>query len=1313
MTTNNASKKILAKFVAVVAVIAIVLCVAPVSGLSDILVNASAEAPVYDSSLGSYTTTTDSNGNTVLTAVPYENAGFRGWFLKDGTEVSYNAAYTLPSGASASDYVPVFYNFNLVKKGGFEEYTNNKSLKTGVPEDEIWEGITDGEALGTGSDWTSLTVTNNRARTGSNSLRIGANCNTAYKDFYNLDPYTQYTVKFYFNLDPNETADQTSKGYATTRYLGMASVIGENMETTYRGNTEETAEYLACKKFDTTTGASSSTNDWKEVSITFFTEESTSARLVLFYRCYYEDGKKTPCDNSFLYLDDVSLVKDVMATPTYFNENFATTVKSWKESDEGASVQRLSAELEGGRLKVTPILTYGSMHSPAIQLKKGAKYNISFDMDWSQVTDRYFPSVVDNKLVTDESLITEDNPNGYVWHVHDATTGALGENWMNFTLSTTKGATSPYYATTADKADTNVVWTITDANGVAFNSTFGKGATTTGFGRYSSLKDLDSTQTLKVNLSFTAHKTATTYFTARLNGLGTYYLDNFVITEDASTIDYAAIAENAVKSMGTAIRTVGKQGMRYKTQLDKNLLTFNYGFRLTEYGTAAIKTEYLGDNELVLDGMYDYGENTYGVKVGKAYSFNEKTDLVYAEDQDTIDFTGVLMNIPQKNWNSDYTARAYVKYVDTNGNESTVYVDPSDIAVYPISKAAYSARDEDGEFTESDDVREYLYENIISKYTDKVVKISNNSTPISSNFQGIRSTIYHATTFFPDSHGRTYTEAQAAVEMDRLVDTKVDNVRTRFASQWMWTSSGWNWESAKMTAYYKWAKMLQDRDISITLQAGWHLHDFMYYYDKWVATDKINYKEASAQGHSSIPEVNHMHGYTDANVKTEDLYGEDSRAAEITAAGKAVGLSLTDEEYAHYSVVAARYAEWVKQGLNAFKAHGVYNVEYVLPFTETGYAFTNPNTGEADPIYSYDEWMLMVISLNDLLEQNNMRSDYKFIGPAQSIYAYQNRLSFIEYMYSLPGLQPGADYEDLLDINAMHQYTSPHTRQGYPATVYGPYGSYALAEDNFTYYDDVLKTTGVRDMEFWCDEYFAHASDARWWHNVGMQMTQFAAGLTAGMNNGVNRFLTWQMFDCLWDSTATHGAAIHDNSGEFSGGVHAVGTCPSLVHVDGKTCPKGESCPCTKNYNISSYVPRTTYYGINLIGRFMNNNNADVFATQVIDEATEDNGGVYVSAIKNDDGKTVIMVVNTMPVTSSVDVELEKSDMISLTRYTYDPNEIVPTAEATPIPADKSITLNGKTNFYDVIPAQSFVIYVESGTLIGDDVDMPLEDMLD
>lgn len=33
-----------------------------------------------------------------------------------------------------------------------------------------------------------------------------------------------------------------------------------------------------------------------------------------------------------------------------------------------------------------------------------------------------------------------------------------------------------------------------------------------------------------------------------------------------------------------------------------------------------------------------------------------------------------------------------------------------------------------------------------------------------------------------------------------------------------------------------------------------------------------------------------------------------------------------------------------------------------------------------------------------------------------------------------------------------------------------PYASYSLAEENFAYYNDVLDNSGVRDMEFWCDE---------------------------------------------------------------------------------------------------------------------------------------------------------------------------------------------------------------------------------------------------
>lgn len=1280
MSTVKSSKNILVKLVAVVVTIVLVFGLAPVLDVADISLNVSAaEVPVYDSTLGSYTTSTDANGNTVLTAVPNGACGFRGWFKKDGTEVSYNASYTLPSGETALDYVPVFYNFNLVKKGSFEEYTVGTNMKKDLPENEIWEGICEAELTGGAvSDWTQAVISSDRARTGKNSLRVASTSTklgTTYHDFFDLEPYTQYTLKFWYNLDPTSTIP--------TKYLSHVAVIGENMQTTVLGNSEDSAQYLAHKSYDETTGACSSASDWKEVEITFFTEENTKVRLVFMYVSKNSKGNYRAAP---LYLDDVSLVKNIMGGPTYFNEDFSTTTKNWTISNE--KYAQIDWDSTNERLKVEAKLTFAHAQSPALHLKKGAKYNLSFDLDLSGVIDKYVPKVSNGALVTDPSNVTEDNPNGYEW--------LTSENWINFILSTSKGSiTQPYIP----NRDSSVAWTITDINGISVKITHNGKTTSTGFWRYSdSFSNLDFSNPLKVNLSFTAPKTATTYFATRLNGLGTYYIDNFVITEDTKNIDYVDIIanNNAVKSKGTSIRTSGKQGMRYKTCIDKKLLTTDmpYGIRVTEYGTVAIKTDYLGESDLVLDGEYSYNGDTYNAKVGVAYSFNNKTNFVFEEDATSIDYTGVLMNISKANWTSDYTARAYLKYIDQNGETGTMYIEPSNMAVYPISKAAYSARNSKGEFSESEEVRTYLYEKILNNFTDKIINVSNDSFPIYNNFQGIRSTVYHGTIFFQDSHNRTYTDEQAATEMDRLVDTKVDNVRTRFASQWMWTDNGWNWDSDKMNAFYKWADMLQDRNISITLQAGWHLHDFMYFYDKWVATNKMNYEyDNPTTGHSSISEVNYLHGYNDAaTAKVTSKYGEDANAAAITAAGKAIGLELTDEEYAHYSVAAARYGEWIKQALNALKAHGINNIEYLIPFTETGYEYIDPNTKTPIENYSYDEWTLMVIALNNALEKQGIRNNYKFIGPAQSLYKNANRLPFVEYLYNKI---KGTDYEDLLDINAMHQYTQPNTKAGYEATVFEPYASYSLAEENFKYYNDVLTKVGVRNQEFWCDEYFAHAPDAKWWNNIGMQMTQFAAGMTAGINNGVNRFLTWQMFDCLWDSDVAHGTGIHDNSDEFSGGIHAVGTCPALVHVDGKNCPNGEKCNCTKNYNISSYVPRVTYYGINLIGKYMNNENADVFETEVIGKEVEKDGGVYVSAIKNDEGKTVILVVNTMPVSSSVDVNFEQSGIVSFNRYTYDPNEIVPSADATSIPSDKELSLNGQNSFYDIIPAQSFAIYVE------------------
>lgn len=1250
------TKKVALKTISIFLGIVMLFAIMP-SGLTFALAE-SGDGYVYDPALGEY-----SAQNGVLTAVPYENAGFRGWFDKKGNEVSSELKFTIPTGASSSDYTPVFYDFNLAVKGGFEEYANGTNLKVDLPAEEIWEGVCDSEISG-GTDWTTAVVSSSRARTGEKSLKAFSQFNTTYHTFYNLEQKTQYTVSFWYNLDSN-----------ATNYLSFVSVLGENANISANANN---SEYLAHKGFTVSEG-STAENEWKKATLTFYTDENTSVKLAILYNSQNADGSAA---NAPIYIDDLALVKDVAAAPEYINEDFSRSAKNWRTMD----VRCVTTEHSSGRLKVNSIVSLlGYQQSPAIRVKKGADYTLTFKLDMSEIEDVYVPKFrLDGYstyvLLTDDTLISEDNPKGYVWDLDEK--GNKKPNWINFSFGTENLKHSPTYGS---QSGTKVKWTVTDVKGVTFTPSG------SGFGKNTlSDKKMDVTQPVTVKGTFTALATDDIYLNTRLNGLGTYYVDDVKLTENSANVDVKdLISTNTLTTKGTAIRTVGRQGMRHKTTVDKALLTAQnpYGVRVTEYGTVAIKTEELNGNQLVLNGKYVAGNNSYQAKTGVAYSLSDKKELIFENRKTSLDFTGVLVNVAKENWNTDYTVRAYAKYLDKDGNDVVVYGESADIAVYPISKMAYTAKNEQGKYIESSDVRDYLYNKIISKYTDKLVTVNNASASIYDNFEGIRSTVYHGTTFFPDAHGRTYTDEEAAMEMDRLVDSKIDNVRTRFASQWMWKDgTGWNWESSKMTAFYKWAKMLEERDISITINASWHLSDFVSYY--------------KSRSHSSIPEVNYLHGYSNSHQKTEDFYGEDENAAEIEAAGRAIGLNLTDDEYAHYSVAAARYGEWILQAVKTLKAHGVNNVEYLLPFTETGYEV------EDDPTAYYDEWIIMTLGLYKALKSEGIRNDYKIIGPSQSLYKYMNRLSLLEYLYQKID---GTEYEDLVDINSSHAYTKPNVNKGYENTVFEPNASYDMAEENFGYYNELLTNIGQSDKDFWCDEFFANAGDIKYWEGVDMQAVQLAAGVVSGANNGINRLSLWQMFDCLWDSSATHGTAYIDRATEFIGGVHACGTCPSMVFADGFNCPKGEACPCYNYYAFSSYTPRTTYYGVNLIGRFFNNENASVYETKVENELSKKDGGLFVTAIKNDEGKTVIMVVNTESEAANVNIQLEKNTDATYTRYTYESGMVFPTDEATPIQSDKEIAAYGKGSIKDIIPARSFSIYVsnEKG-IVGEDTEIPL-----
>ncbi len=1271
--------------------LSIFICVILLFGLVPVVENSGLYAkadtitlPQYNPDYGSFTVTED-GGNTILTATANEGCGFRGWFDQKGKEVSYNASFTVPKGAVANDYIPVFYSYNLVKNGDFELYEAGTNMKSELLGDASWKAVSDSTLSGR-DDWSWMKISTDRAKSGEKSFAVYSPSNTVYRTFNGLEKNTQYTVKFWYNLDPS--VGTTSAGVPFKHYLTHVAVVADGHEITARAN--RNGSYLAKSSYNATSGATKE-GEWKEASVTFYTNENTSVNLCLLYNS--NDDAANNIGFKTLYIDDLTLIKDTFAAPNYFYEDFSTNGNTnWVPNENN----RMGLEkTDDNRFKLSSLWSFKWAQSAPIFFKKGAEYTIKFDFDMSEVEfEQYLPALTDDNP---PKYILDENGN-YTWQKSEDGKSILS-NWINFNISNKyrtwgQEGTNTLVADNGIKESVKITVEDTSGNSVNYNRSY----SAFGFAKKTITdKGLDP-KNLIITMTFTPNETTEGYFNVRLNAPGTYYLDSFTITESQKSVEPTEYLGGAMKNLGTAIRTNGKQGMRYKTIFDKRLLAAEmyYGIRLTEYGTLAIKKEHLGDNEITLE--------TDGVKKGVAYSLEDNIDLIYSDGAETIEFTGVLTNIAKNNWNADYTARSYFKYVDKNGKEGIIYLDPDDIAVYPISKSAYSAKDGNGEYSESPEVRTYLYNNIISKFTDKVINVKNDSAPAFTNFEGMRSTVYHATAFFPSKHGRTYTEEKAAIEMDRLVDTKIDNVRTRLDSYWMWDTSTnkWNWESTKMKAVYKWADMLQERNISITLNAGWHLHDFIYFYDKHFNGDLNKYDSTDA-GHSSIAEVNYLHGYKNDLTPIENSYGEDAKAAAIKAKGKEIGLNLNDDEYAYYSVVAARYSEWIKQALNAFKANGINNVEYILPFTETGYA------REGDPTYSYDEWIFMVMALNDELKSAGMRENYKLIGPSQSNYVFQNRpVQFVEYIYEKIR---DTEYEDMIDIVSMHQYTSPNTQKGYENTIFNPYACYSKASENFEMFKDIRYNADVFEKDFWCDEYFAYANDARHHENVGMQMTQYAAGFTAGVNNGVNRFLVWQMFDTLWDDTATHGTAhLPDfkNTNEFIGGVHVCGACPSLVKADGETCTI-DGCAC-KNYTpYSSYTPRTIYYGINLIGKYFNNENAKVLSTEVVDVATKDGGGVYASTIKNDLGQTVIMVVNTMPTTSSFDINLEKGNLAGFKRYTYNPDEVVPTAEAKSIESDKTITIDGRTSFKDLLPAGSFAIYVSTGTYFGDDIDIPVE----
>ncbi len=143
----------------------------------------------------------------------------------------------------------------------------------------------------------------------------------------------------------------------------------------------------------------------------------------------------------------------------------------------------------------------------------------------------------------------------------------------------------------------------------------------------------------------------------------------FAAAEDSNVSAQSLISTNE----GAQIRIEGIQGLRFISGIDKTAVDFG---RVVEYGTLLIPSADITDPSELVIGATLNGHNP--AKVRAKY--------VYEETETFLTFTAVLINIPETQYKSEITARAYAILDD----DTVIYGDTfADRSVYRVATIGY------------------------------------------------------------------------------------------------------------------------------------------------------------------------------------------------------------------------------------------------------------------------------------------------------------------------------------------------------------------------------------------------------------------------------------------------------------------------------------------------------------------------------------------------------------------------------------------------------------------------------------------------
>lgn len=419
----------------------------------------------------------------------------------------------------------------------------------------------------------------------------------------------------------------------------------------------------------------------------------------------------------------------------------------------------------------------------------------------------------------------------------------------------------------------------------------------------------------------------------------------------------------------------------------------------------------------------------------------------------------------------------------SSDNSSVSSEEPSSDTTDTTDTSSDDFYEEDTEF-EDDFFDDGEYEEEDFKYINKLY-VYNNEKPITERYGGMSGTVWHAFGFMKDDvSGRVYTKKMMDTELDRLQHAGMHYCRTRYQSEWVWDyhQDAYNWNSKRFGYFCDYANALQDRDINILLQVGWH---FGFVSD--ITSHSIN-------------EVSYLRG------DGEDKYGE-------SIGYNYAGLSSED---ARITRAARRFGYFYAETLRKLRARGINNVSHLVYMTEPSNGYQGAEKGAENEAY-----LIFSRAFKQKLIEEKIAGTVKHMGPNETSKTGNELFKYV------------VDNDpNLFDVYTVHDY--PYLNSITDDVLHSVYGE---TLDSFVKH---AKNGGIYGKkEFWLDEYDVKYTGQTGATSNGWEGLQNVYGNIMAQQRGIETTVFWQLIDQLWTDQTNSGT-------EFSEGIHICGDMPSL-----------------------------------------------------------------------------------------------------------------------------------------------------------------------